>query len=470
MKKYICGAALILCGYQMAFSQENHYWSQQFGAIGSLTGGAMIAGVRDNSAAYYNPGALSFIDYPNLSVDANIYKLDQIYVVDGAGDGSNLNSAQMNIYPQILAGMLNYIKVPRLKFSYSILTRNFNNILLSTRYTQNAASGGEMTLNKFLGEFDYINQMNEQWFGLCASYRLSDKLGIGVTVFGTYRGQTTSITNNTRKVYVVDSTGFPAFSNQTESFKYMAFGLLAKFGIAYETGHWRFGLSLTTPSIGIYGNGSVRREELSYSSVVIQNNGNSIILAENSSCKARYHHPLAIGIGVEYNSRTTKISVSGEFYSKINSYYTMNPGSDAFVFFTNSSDSIGMHTELEQFLYVGNAAKPLFNVGVGVNQAVGKQFSLLFGARTDFSSFTPATNSETLLPGTGSWDLYYLSAGASYHQTRQTITAGFTYSFSPHLKIDPMVKINPGSSAISQATVFAQSFGVVLGYTYYFPR
>jgi len=73
VRKNILFLLLVLTAMQ-AYSQDDHYWTQQFGAVSTIMGGAVIAGVRDNTAIYYNPGALGFINHPSLSVDANVYK------------------------------------------------------------------------------------------------------------------------------------------------------------------------------------------------------------------------------------------------------------------------------------------------------------------------------------------------------------------------------------------------------------
>jgi hypothetical protein len=472
MKQFVLSLLILLSWSRVARSQENHYWSQHFGAVSTLMGSAVIAGVRDNSASFYNPGTLSFIEYPNLSVDANVYKLDKIIMSDGAGSGIDLNSAQLNIYPQILSGMINYIKVPGLKLCYTILTRNFANTLMSSRYTKSMPVTSGTEPDRFLGEFNYVNQINEQWLGICASYKATDKLGIGVTLFGTYRGQTSGVTHNTRQASSPDTLSTLTVSNSTESLKYMSLGILAKFGLSYETGRWRFGLSLTTPSIGIYGNGSAKREESGYisgtSSADLQNT--YMIMAENTSATARYHHPLAIGMGIEYHSPKTRIAISGEYYFRIGSYYIMQPGNEAFVYPSSIRDSVGMSGKIDQMLYMGSASKPVFNVGLGFDQALGKKFSLLMGANTDFSSYTPPDQIHELIPKTGNWDLYYVSTGFSYHKDRQTVTLGFSYGFSPTLKINPIVIVSPGAEMTSKSDVFAESFAVVLGYTYYFRR
>ena len=113
-------------------AQDDHYWSQQYGAESTLLGGAMVGGASDNSAVYYNPGALAFISNPSLSIDANVYRMDRTLISDGAGNGVNLNSAQISIYPQIISGMLKLLKNDRFRFSYTLLTRNHNNILMNT--------------------------------------------------------------------------------------------------------------------------------------------------------------------------------------------------------------------------------------------------------------------------------------------------------------------------------------------------
>ncbi len=471
MKQIGLAILLLLFGTRAGFSQENHYWSQQFGAANTLMGNAVIAGVRDNGAAFYNPGALSFTEYPNLSVDGNVYKLDKIVISDGAGSGINLNSAQMNIYPQILSGMINYIRVPRMKFCYSILTRNFANILMKSRYSK-YGNESETAHESYLGEFSYVNQVNEQWFGVSASYSLNSKLGIGASIFITYRGQTSGVTNNKKNAGGADTLSSLMISNSTESIKYMALGILAKIGIAWETGRWRFGLSLTTPSVGIYGNGSAKREESGYTagSAPGSTKNTYMIVADNSSAWATYYHPLAIGIGIEYHAPKTRIAVSAEYYSRIGSYYIMEPGNEAFVYPVSLLDSTGMRKKIDQALYLGSAAKPVFNVGLGFSQALGNRFNLILGAHTDYSSYQTPDEINGLIPKTGNWDLYYLSTGLSYHNVRHTFTFGFSYAFSPTKETDPIVIVSPGAENNPMAKLFAQTFGVVLGYTYYFEK
>ncbi len=54
-----------------AHAQETNYWTHALGTRSALMGGAVVAGVRDNSAIWYNPGALGFITNPSLSISAN---------------------------------------------------------------------------------------------------------------------------------------------------------------------------------------------------------------------------------------------------------------------------------------------------------------------------------------------------------------------------------------------------------------
>ncbi len=63
-----------------AFSQEFHYWTNQFGSRSALMSGAVVGGVRDTSAGFYNPGALGFVKASTFSVSANGYQLESVSV------------------------------------------------------------------------------------------------------------------------------------------------------------------------------------------------------------------------------------------------------------------------------------------------------------------------------------------------------------------------------------------------------
>jgi hypothetical protein len=130
---------ILFCYFTVAEAQDDHYWSRQYGAVSTFMGGAMVGGVSDNSAVYYNPAALAFITNSSLSVDANVYRMDRILIKDGGGTGINLNSAQMSVFPQIISGMVNLIKSGKLKLSYTLLTRNHINLLMNTRYSSTAS-------------------------------------------------------------------------------------------------------------------------------------------------------------------------------------------------------------------------------------------------------------------------------------------------------------------------------------------
>ena len=51
----------LLIGYSTTQAQDMHYWTQQYGARSSMLGGAVIHGLDDNSAVFYNPANLAYI-------------------------------------------------------------------------------------------------------------------------------------------------------------------------------------------------------------------------------------------------------------------------------------------------------------------------------------------------------------------------------------------------------------------------
>ena len=95
---------LILLVNCTIWAQDTHYWTQQFGSKSSLLGGASVGGVRDNSAIFYNPGAMSLVDSSTVSVSATGYQYESLKLKNGAGSGIDLNSSKTYIIPLIITG------------------------------------------------------------------------------------------------------------------------------------------------------------------------------------------------------------------------------------------------------------------------------------------------------------------------------------------------------------------------------
>lgn len=451
-----------------ATSQDDHYWSQQYGANSTLMGGAVVAGVRDNSAIFYNPGALGFIQHPSLSVDANVYKIDKIFIDDGVGSGVDLNSSQLWIYPQIISGLVNIVKNDRWKFSYALLTRQYANVLMSTRFTQADFSTEQVNPgDKFMGAVDYNATLNEQWGGLGASYRVSDHLSVGASLFISYRSQSYQFTNYLRYLMRNDSTNALLTLNNDKTLKYKTFSGLLKFGLAWQKGSWKLGLTVTTPRVQFYGSGNIQREE---SLVAIDSSSGAglLIMDRLSNIKAKYKSPLSIGAGVEYSGKKTRVTFSCEYFFAIKTYHLFETSSDPFVY-PAEMDTGALHEELRSFLHVTNAARAVFNVSLGFSQDLGEKFTLMLGARTDYSSYTLPEEGDKYLHNSAGWDIYHFTAGLAYHQKRNSVSLGFTYSYSPGVSFSNEDLILPVDLS-SPARVYAQSFGIIIGYTYYFPK
>jgi hypothetical protein len=276
------------------------------------------------------------------------------------------------------------------------------------------------------------------------------------------------MSNYLRLIYKDDTTDLFGSVNNDRSLKYKTFSGLFKFGVAYQTGRWKLGLTLTTPSIQVYGKGDIQREE---SLIVLDTAGAGegyVIMGRKTSIHAVYKRPVSIGFGVEYATEKTRIAFSCEYFTKIKTYHLFEPQSDPFVY-PQSADTGSAHAEMESFLHVQNASQPVFNFGIGFSQDLGSKFTLMLGARTDFSSYTSPEEGDRFLHSNAGWDLYHFSAGLSYHQKRNSVTLGFTYSFSPAKSIDQMDVVIPVDYS-GNPVVYATSFGLVIGYTYYFPK
>jgi hypothetical protein len=174
--------------------------------------------------------------------------------------------------------------------------------------------------------------------------------------------------------------------------------------------------------------------------------------------------------GIDYSSGKSRLAISAEYFSGINTYHLLKPDSDPFVYPPSWVDSANIKPLIDSYLQVENAAKPVLNVAIGFSRELYRQFTLQLGSSTDFSSYDQPSGENELIHGFGAWNIYHISSGLSYRKQKHTITLGFSYAFTPSRHIPPYASINQTADPATDALLTAKSYSIVLGYTYYFSK
>ncbi|OJJ17799.1 hypothetical protein BKI52_28475 [marine bacterium AO1-C] len=466
-------------------TQQHHYWNAQYGARSSLLGGAVIAGVNDNSAIYYNPAALTEATNASISLNANAYEVSWFNMKDGLGQGYDLEARSFDLYPQFASGSINF-KNPKLKMGYALLTRDYTYLKMDERFvTFTDAIVGLPGNEEFIGSFEYLNRVNEQWAALAVGYQLSPKLSIGLTQFFGYRSHTSRATFTSEAVTSIPGNPFYiARVRQHEDISYDNIKAIWKLGILLNLEHWKIGLTVTSPSVNInpagYSTGTVRREfSVENLNVFLPDTLYPTFLASDKQedIKSLYKYPLSVGLGIEYSTPKIKVSISAEYFSEIAKYRVLS-GQLRSIF---RPSNVLQNLATDEFVSVVNHSKQIVNVAVGLEQVITPKWSLLAGFRTDVNAF----DYDVAIAGATSpigeivteptyWDLYHFSLGVSINRKRNKMTIGLNYytNFSPNARqysnYDNPKDFNFFEGEVNNnARTTSTGLRLIIGYTHY---
>ncbi len=391
-----------------ADAQDTNYWAIQYGPIGQLLGGQVIGDARDLSATYYNPGGLGLEESSNFLLSTESFQIEQ-FRTKSSTDISLFETASTRIgsFPTLVAGAL-----PRgwlgehTALAWSFLTRQN----LNTRLGRRLEDPFNLHDGESSSELYFDQNANESWFGLTAARPVSDTVGIGMTLYGIYRGQRGRNELNAQAISV-EQAALTVLA--VEDFSYSHVRALAKLGVAWESDNLNLGLNVTTPSLSLLGSG---RAGLTQSLVGIDADGNGFpdppVLTSRTAddLDARYKSSWAIGAGVGWRRGATRWHTSAEWFAPV----------DRFTVIELPDEGSDPQFQLTQRL------RSVFNVGLGVEHDFGNEIVVYGAGLTDFTASTgdPAVNIAV-----SNWNLYHLSGGVKFAFAGSRFTLGATYTF-----------------------------------------
>ncbi|OJJ17800.1 hypothetical protein BKI52_28480 [marine bacterium AO1-C] len=466
----------LLCWLAISVSnaQQNHYWANQYGARSSLMGGAVVAGVNDNSAIYYNPAAVAGLAN-TISLNANLYQLSWFNVENGLGNGLDINSSSFDLYPQFAGGTISF-KNPRLKAGYMLMTRAYHFLKFDERHEKLFdAIPNIQGSEEFIGTASYLSRANEQWVGLTLAYQVSDKFSIGLTQILGYRFQNFKATVTGEAVTTDFNNFYTAVVRDEYEMSFDNLKAVWKLGFQWNLNPLKIGLTITSPSVNInplnLSNGRARRE----SSVANLDRGltdpeyaNYLATDKQDKIPSLYKYPLSVGLGLEYESAKTKIALAAEYFHSLDEYQVLSPQSRPVV----RPSVIFRDLATDDFLSFASQSLPVVNFAVGVEHQVNAKWSILAGFRTDYNSYDQVA--EDIGDDISYWDLFHLSAGATFHKKQSDITIGLSYYFGVSFDDtqlynfdSPLDRDYLSSDLSNTANTTTRGISLIVGYTHY---
>ena len=471
----IAFAALLTGGFVPSGSaQDSHYWSNAYGTRSSFMGGAVVGGVDDTSAGYYNPGALGFIENPSLSVSADAIRITDLHIANGVGGAGELDSEEVEVIPLLVSGVVKFDALSdRHTFGYSFLSRNNHRMKVSARreateevLTNPLAPGQE----NFIGQFTRNDQLVEIWGGASYAYRYSEHLSIGVTNFLALRSQDLSQTTFARAVNL--NQGVTGATDSTLFLDYWNTRLLWKVGVSLRYPTWRAGLAVTTSSVNLLGQGTVGAD-FTVSNVDIDGDGTPDTFVgddRQEDLDSEFRTPLSIAAGIEFKlTEATQVGISAEWFAPQSRHTVMAPKSKPF------TRSIGEFpaTDSRDLLRVTHGAAEVFNMGIGVEHDFTPKLQGYFSFRSDYT-YLEDDPGQGIPLGFSGWDLYHTTLGLNVKRKSSVLGLGMVYSFGRRDDFPQLENFsNPEEAGFltgvpEDAEARYQALTFLLGGTFYF--
>jgi hypothetical protein len=440
------GAALLALAPSAALAQDSHYWSVQYGPVGQLVGGQLIGGVPDLSATFYNPGALALRNESSYLLSTESVQWESVSTGTQPGlTMLDMSSSHFGAAPSLLAGVLPSWLGEDTRLAWSFLTRQKLDLRIGQRLTNPLPGAGVRSA----AESYFDQRVEEDWGGLTVSHPVSRSVGIGLTLYGVYRGQRTR--NELSLQGVGPDASALAVSGVTD-FEYSHYRALAKLGFAWQGERWNAGLSVTTPSLGAFGSG---KAGYTVSISGRDANGDSrpdppfLSTQTSEGLDSDYRSPWAVGLGASRKLRSTRLYASAEWYAAVDRFAVL-------VLPEGTAGADGL----------GQQMRSVLNAGTGFEHVLNDDISVYGAFHTDFSASAGEERSNVAV---SDWNLYHVSGGASFRVWGNRFTLGASWARgSKERPLDSPVPPQdvPGSGLDRNVTIRYSKVTFLLGFVF----
>lgn len=472
MKRSVILCFISFCLSGLINAQDSHYWSQQFGTRSALMSGAVLGGTNDNTMIYYNPGALGLLENSSISINANAYRLGNIKVENALGQQADFESAQVGSVPLLAGGMIN-IKDKKWKLGYAFITPvdfNFKGIARLEGNQDLIPAEESIGLEEFVAEAGVTTKTSELIFAIGLGRNLDDNWSVGLSNLFTVRSHSYQ-RNFSTYVFMNDEERTLVGANQNQNVEYYNVRYAAKLGAVYRSGNWSTGLTITSPSLNLFGNGTLA-SNIALRNIYLNDDTeriSGVATARQAELKSKFKSPFSVALGTNYEKGRSSAGIAVQYYSGIDIYDIMEPVPGSFV----RPAELAPQLQSDAFLRNRAGAKSVLNIAVGYEHKLSETISLLFSGRNDMSYFDDELNEGTGIKTTiSSWDIYHFTGGVTIDRKNSSLSLGLLYStgntgdYEQTGNFDPNnVDLVEGTTTITSAKY--SNIGLLIGYTFY---
>jgi hypothetical protein len=395
-----------------ASAQDTNYWTDQFGNAELLLGGAVVASVADTSAVYYNPGALALNQQRQALLSANVIDYMTVTGEQALGRGRDFDDSRLRLLPSLVAGELKLEALGKNRVAYSVLVRQSVSTRLENRRESMATSpAGQPSAIYTDSRLDA--NLSEYWGGLTWARPLGRKVGLGVTVFAAARDQRGRPETT---VQTVRGSQQGAIGLVSRDYSFVHGRVFLKMGVNADVQKWELGLTLTTPSLGVWGRGSAGFDSSLASSGEQGQPGSARVTTDyQAGLPAHFQSPLSIGVGLTRSFGRLHLGASAEWFDRVGPFLVLEPKS-----FTSQSTGELLQNDISYGL------GRVLNVAAGVQYDFAPSWQAFAGFHTDHSGALPRARSNSTFWTT---DLYHASTGLTLKVAGADVALGFVYAW-----------------------------------------